>query len=48
MKYLSKEIEALSKGFEESKSLVQKNNKSCGIFQNNIQDPYIIDDKWDL
>lgn len=33
MKYLSPEIAALSKKFEESKSLVLKNN-SCGIFQN--------------
>lgn len=33
MKYLTPEIAALSKKFEESKSLVLKNT-SCGIFQN--------------
>ena len=33
MKYLTPEIEALSKKYENSKSLVVKNN-SCGIFQN--------------
>mgnify|MGYP001024355199 FL=1 len=33
MKYLTPEIEALSKKFKDSKSLILQNN-SCGIFQN--------------
>ena len=33
MKYLTPEIEALSKHFEVTKSLIQQ-NQSCGIFQN--------------
>ena len=33
MKYLTPEIEALSKDFKDSKSLILQNN-SCGIFQN--------------
>ena len=42
MKYLTPEIEALSKNFEVSKSLV-KRNVSCGIFQDSSEDTYTID-----
>ena len=36
MKYLSPEIEALSKKYEETKSLARPNT-SCGIFQDYIK-----------
>ena len=42
MKYLTSEIEALSKNFDVSNSLV-KRNVSCGIFQDSSEDTYIID-----
>ena len=42
MNYLTPEIEALSKNFDVSKSLV-KINVSCGIFQDSSEDTYIID-----
>ena len=42
MKYLTPEIEALSKNFDVSNSLV-KRNVSCGIFQDSSEDTYIID-----
>jgi|TARA_R110001592_G_scaffold231209_1_gene488365 hypothetical protein len=41
MKYLTPEIEALSKDFEVTKSLA-KRNVSCGIFQDYGKDSYII------
>ena len=41
MKYLTPEIEALSKDFEVKNSLV-KRNVSCGIFQDCGEDSYII------
>ena len=41
MKYLTPEIEALSKNFDVSKSLV-KRNISCGIFQDCGEDTYRI------
>ncbi len=42
MKYLTPEIEALSKNFDVSKSLI-KRSVSCGIFQDSSEDTYIID-----
>ncbi len=44
MKYLTPEIEALSKNFDVSKSLV-KRNVSCGIFQDISEDTYIVDNE---
>tara|TARA_R110000796_G_C14259081_1_gene399688 strand:+ start:346 stop:492 length:147 start_codon:yes stop_codon:yes gene_type:complete len=41
MKYLTPEIEALSKNFDVSNSLV-KRNVSCGIFQDSSEDTYIM------
>ena len=41
MKYLTPEIEALSKNFDVSNSLV-KSNVSCGIFQDSSEDTYIM------
>jgi hypothetical protein len=41
MKYLTPEIEALSKDFEVTKSLT-KRNVSCGIFQDCGKDSYTI------